>query len=295
MIALFRLFDLLQVRVEIFLREERSPVDALKLGILFITQPIRSGDVEQLERLDLAGRRDVRTAAEIGELAGTVDRNFFIGLGELLDEMALHEVAFFFELRQSLIARQKLTRIRNVLLYEFLHFLLDFFEILGRKRSWPIEIVKKSALGRRTVPKFGLGKKFQHGRREQMRRRMPVDFERLGIFLVQKTEIGVFFERTGEVDEIAVSLGHQSRIRQPRADGLCNVESGRAFGNIFHASIRKLHMNAVCHKVETCKNIESSSLWEGLGRVKPHRRTVVSQFEISALGGERTSGYWSHR
>jgi hypothetical protein len=23
--------------------------------------------------------------------------------------------------------------------------------------------------------------------------------------------------------------------------------------------------------------------------------SVVSQFEISALGGERTSGYWSHR
>ena len=39
-------------------------------------------------------------AAEIGKLAGAVDRNLFIGLGELLDEVALHEVAFFFELRQ---------------------------------------------------------------------------------------------------------------------------------------------------------------------------------------------------
>jgi hypothetical protein len=28
---------------------------------------------------------------------------------------------------------------------------------------------------------------------------------------------------------------------------------------------------------------------------KLHKKRVVSQFEISALGGERTSGYWSHR
>ena len=56
------------------------------------------------------------TAAEILELAGLVDRNFFIGLGELLDEMALHEVAFALELFKSLFARQKFARVGQVLL-----------------------------------------------------------------------------------------------------------------------------------------------------------------------------------
>jgi hypothetical protein len=57
---------------------------------------------------------------------------------------------------------------------------------------------------------------------------MPVNFQRLGIFLGQEAKIGIFFERTGKVDQIAVGFGGQSRIRQPRADGFRNIERGRA-------------------------------------------------------------------
>ena len=88
----------------------------------------------------------MRTAAEIGELSGAVNRNLFIGLGELLDEMALHEVAFFFELLQALIARQKLARIGKILLHQLLHLLLDLLQIFGRERSRPVEVVEKSGL-----------------------------------------------------------------------------------------------------------------------------------------------------
>src|SRR2546429_1627883 len=42
MVALLRLFDLLEMSVEIFLREERSPVDALQLLILLVAQPVSS-------------------------------------------------------------------------------------------------------------------------------------------------------------------------------------------------------------------------------------------------------------
>src|SRR5258708_1396666 len=85
-VTLLRFFYLLQVSVEIFLRKKRRSVNALQLLILFIPQPVRARNVKQLERLDLSGGRNVRAAAEIRELAGAVDRNFFIGLGELLDE-----------------------------------------------------------------------------------------------------------------------------------------------------------------------------------------------------------------
>jgi hypothetical protein len=72
-------------------------------GLLFVAQPVGAGDVEQLEGLDFPGRRQVRAAAEILELAGLVNRDFFIGLGELLDEMALHEVAFALELFETFL------------------------------------------------------------------------------------------------------------------------------------------------------------------------------------------------
>ena len=218
----------------------------------------------------------MRPAAEIDKLAGAVDRNLFIGLGELLDEVALHEVAFFFELRQPLVARQKLARVRDILLHQFLHLLLDFFQILRSEGRGPIEIVEESALGSRAVAQLGLRKKFQHRRRQQVRGGMTVNFQCFGIFVGQKTQVGIFLKRTGKVDEVTVGFGHESRIRQPLADGLRNIERRRALGNILHAPVRKLHMNAVCHKFETCRCAECFSLLEGLGRVKPARPSGLS-------------------
>ena len=146
--------------------------------------------------------------------------------------MTLHEVAFFFEFLQPLIARQKLARIGNVLLHQFLHLLFDLFQILRSKRSRTIEIVEESGLGSRAVTKLGLGKKLEHRRRKQMRGGMPVDFERLGIAIGQDAKVGIFFQRPGEIDEIAVGLRRERSVGQPLADGLGNVERSAALGYV---------------------------------------------------------------
>ena len=78
---------------------------------------------------------------------------------------------------------------------------------------------------------------------------MPVNFQRLGIFVGQQAKIGIFLQRPGQVDEIAVGFRRQRRIRQPRTDRLRNIERSRALGNFLHAPIRELHMNAVSHNV----------------------------------------------
>src|SRR5580698_582044 len=144
MVALFGFFDASQIGVEILLREKRRAIDALQLLVLFVSQPVGAGDVEQLESFDLSSRRNMRTAAEILEFAGLVNRDFFIGLGELLDEMALHEVAFALELLETFVTRQKFTRVGQVLLDEFLHLLLDLLEIFGSKRGGAIKVVEES-------------------------------------------------------------------------------------------------------------------------------------------------------
>ena len=139
----------------------------------------------------------MRAAAEIGELAGAVDGNLFVGLGELLDEMALHEVAFFFELGEALVAGHELASVRDVLLHQLLHLLLDFFEVFGGERRGPVEIVEESALGCGTVAELGLGEKFEHGRGQQMRGRMPVNFERLGIAVGEDAQGRCLFPADG--------------------------------------------------------------------------------------------------
>src|ERR1035441_739439 len=75
------------------------------------------------------------------------------------------------------------------------------------------------------------------------------NLKRLRISVLQKAKIGILFQRAGEIDEIAVGFRRQSRIRQPRANRLRNLQCSRAFGNFLHAPIRELYMNAVSHNV----------------------------------------------
>jgi hypothetical protein len=117
----------------------------------------------------------MRPTAKIEKLPGFIDGNPFIGLGELLDEMAFHEVAFALELLKPLLTRQKLTRIGNVLLRQFLHLLLNLLKVVGSKRSRPVKIVEEAVLGGWTVTELGLGEQFKDGRRQQVSGGMPVD------------------------------------------------------------------------------------------------------------------------
>ena len=172
----------------------------------------------------------MRSAAEIGKLAGAIDRNLFIGLGELLDEMALHEVAFFFELLQSLLARQKLARVGNVLLHQFLHFLLDLFQVLRSKRSGTIEVVEKSGFRGGAVPELGFREKLQDRRRQKMSGGMPVNFQRLRVTIGQDAKIGVFLQRASEIDEVAVGFRDKRSVRQSLADGLGDIKRTAALG-----------------------------------------------------------------
>src|SRR2546429_174067 len=78
-IAALGFFQAMQVFVELFLREERHRVNALKLRIALLSLPIRARYVHQFEGLNALGRRDVRPAAEIDELAGRVKRDHGLG------------------------------------------------------------------------------------------------------------------------------------------------------------------------------------------------------------------------
>src|SRR6185369_662515 len=111
----------------------------------------------------------MRTTAEVEELTGFIDRNLFIGLRELLDEVTLHEISFGLETRKPLLVRQEFTRIRQVLLHQFLHLLLDLLKVLRREWSWAIKVVKEPVFSGRSVSKFRFWKELQHGSRQQMR------------------------------------------------------------------------------------------------------------------------------
>ena len=78
---------------------------------------------------------------------------------------------------------------------------------------------------------------------------MPVNFQCFGIAISQDTQISIFFEWPRKVDKIAVSSCNQRSIGQTRADRFGHVERGRALQDLFDSPIRKLDLNAVCHRL----------------------------------------------
>src|SRR6185369_426794 len=207
-----------QICIEIFFRKERRSVNALQLRIFLVAQPIGASDIHQLERLDFAGRWNVGPATKVQKLSRLVNRDLFIGLGELLDEMTLHEVAFTLELLETFGAGKKFARVRQVLLDELVHLLFDFLEILRREGSFTIEIVEKSVLSRRPMSEFSFREQFEHRSGKKMRGRMPVNLKRLRIAFGQKAQIGVFIQWTSEIDQIAVRLCSERGICQSLAN-----------------------------------------------------------------------------
>jgi hypothetical protein len=68
-VAPLRLLDAPDVLVELLLGEPGRAVDALEHRPVLVAPPVRAGRGQELERLDVAGRRDVRASAEIHEVS----------------------------------------------------------------------------------------------------------------------------------------------------------------------------------------------------------------------------------
>src|SRR4030095_9374770 len=96
MIATLRFFALLQPRIALFLLCERDAVDALHLLIVRVSFPIRAGDRQQLERLQLSRMRNVRAKTEIDErgIVDVIDARRIRNL--LVDQLALEGLLALF-------------------------------------------------------------------------------------------------------------------------------------------------------------------------------------------------------
>ena len=88
-VALARLLEPREVRVEIVLRVERGAVDAGQLLVLLVAAPVGAGEPGQLERLDRLRGLQVRPAAEVGEVALGVERDVALGGVDELDLVRL--------------------------------------------------------------------------------------------------------------------------------------------------------------------------------------------------------------
>ena len=105
MVALFRLFQTVQVRLQILFIAPGGTVHALKLLIAGVATPIGTGDLGQLERFQLTGARYVRAAAQVNEVALAVERQVLFS-GNVLDNADLIFLAHLIKQFDRLVAGQ---------------------------------------------------------------------------------------------------------------------------------------------------------------------------------------------
>ena len=147
MVARPRLLKALEVRVELRLRREQRPVDALQLRLRLVAAPVGPRHRRQPEGPDLPRRGHVPAAAEVAELGVRAQPQRVAAGAELVDQFQLER-----------LRREALPRLRDrhfipdeavVALDLPAHLTLDLGQIVGRERPRQQEVVVEARVDRR--------------------------------------------------------------------------------------------------------------------------------------------------
>ena len=198
MVALGCFFQVREMGVQILLREKGRAVDPLQLRILLVAEPVCARQRQHLEGLHAAGRRHMRAAAKVDEVAVAIEAYLRPRFRELGHKVGLHEVAVTLELFESSLTRLVDPRELLVARDDFLHLGLDGGQVLRCEVGWPIEVVEETCVRGGAVAQLGLREQFEDGSRHHMCCRMPDNPKCLRGLLIKQLQAGIRGEWSGE-------------------------------------------------------------------------------------------------
>ena len=216
-VALLRLFETGQVFLQLRTRSPGGPVDSLQHLVAGIAAPVRARHLHELERLQFARARHVRSPAEVFPIALPVQADCLAGR-DGTDDLGLVVLADALEVLDRCIARQHPPVHLDIPGRDLGHALLDRRQIVARERGLVREVVVKAVLDHRTDGHLRPGKEFLHRVRQQMRGRMADDLQALGILVGHDADCGVVIDHRRGIDQAAVDLAGERRFRKPRTD-----------------------------------------------------------------------------
>ena len=271
--------------VELLLREECRPVDALHRRVLRVALPIRVRRRRQLEGLETSRRRHVRADAEIQERVLVLDRvdgHFGLACRLLLDQLHLERLAALREEVDRLLPRPYLPLVDVVLRRELLHLRFDRLEVFRHERTFDDEVVVEAVIDRRTDAALHFRKKRRHRGGQQVRRRMAIDLERLGVLVRHDPNPGVRRQRVGEVDELVVHIRDDGGVGETWRDRL---------GDRLHGCAR---LDLFCRAVRECDcDLTHWILWSTVARrvaCQPKLEPVCGGPTVARLNGSSYGG-----
>src|SRR6266568_5138814 len=143
MVALLRFLEPRQVRLEVVLRVERGAVDPRQLLVVLVAPPVRARETRELQGLDRPRVLEVRSPAEIREIALRVERDRAVGG---VDELDLVGLVLLEEALLRLLRRDLLARPFAPLLELAVDLCLDLREVVLVDRLRELEVVVEAVL-----------------------------------------------------------------------------------------------------------------------------------------------------
>ena len=194
-VALFGLFELHEVCFEFFLAREGRAVEALELRLRLVAHVERRADRHQLHVLALRGVADVRSGAEVDEVAVS-KRADLLAFGNLLQQVefegariarALAEAteATTFRHRDGFLAGDALPVEFLVLLGDLFHLRLDLLKVVRCDAMVrQVKVVVEAVFHRRAVGELGIRPQAQDGGGHHVGTGVPqtVNIRHLGAF-----------------------------------------------------------------------------------------------------------------
>ena len=185
--------------------------------------------MQELEHLEVRRIRNVRSAAEVGERAVGVRRDYFVGALEVLQTFKLERVIG--EKAPRIVQRDLGPDERPFLLDDLVHLLFERLEVFGRERLRDVEVVIEAVLDRGAEPDFRVGAQPAHRGREDVRARVAQHVERARVFLRDDDGFPVLAERRGEILHFAVDRDGDAVTKEALADRTDHLVRWRAEGD----------------------------------------------------------------
>ncbi len=273
-IARLDLFKVFEVRIEVFLVEEGSSVNALQLLVVFLTKPISARDGHDLERLHAARGGNMGTSTEVSELAVPVEGYGVALFGEALDEVKLHELGGSRVVSDGLLARFGDVKKLIVPGDDLRHAGFDGGEVGLGEWHLTIDVVEEAIVRSWAMSQLRLGEELKDGGGHHVRSGVAHDLQSSGVRLLEQLKADGFGERLGEVNDtfgrcrgsgihrllgcfqsglVGIGGGGRERLNsgdndgcgQAWGDAVRDVERCCAGGDFANGAVRELDVNQV--------------------------------------------------
>ena len=158
MVTFFGFFDALQVFMQFFLGGKGRAIDTLEHRVVFVPMEIGPGNGQQLEGPDLTGMLDMRTTAEVAEIAAGIESNrlFVFDVGQPLQFKGL--IAGF-EFCFGIGAGKFFPHERQLFVADALHGFFDGLEVIRSQAAGQVKVIIEAIFGGRPDIEFSFGEK----------------------------------------------------------------------------------------------------------------------------------------